>query len=1079
MNRVCRPPVGVVLTALAALAFAVGVPASVRAQEAKRDVEIKTQGKASIDAPTPRRNAAMDRKGPTLGGERFVRRGTLEAMAEEKWREAFGLLDRLIDSTSDDDPAKPELYFRLSEMHWERSAALNIKAFDTEGACLERANGKAQEAACEAEKQRILVGSQKYRDQAIRVYVDIVQNFPKYERLDEVLFALAYNYQQKNAPDKAKRMYVALIKRYPKSKHIADTLLNIGELYFDDGEVEQALKAYRKVTTNYQESTVYGYALYKLGWCYFNLGDYKNSLGSFIKVIEFTNNLKGKKRSKNRLALKREAQKDLVRVYVNLEAASPQKAIGFFRKVAPEDYARLSEDLAELYSLTGQFSKSNQLYRELIKLQPNTYRIVSFQRAIAFNTRNVGTDQVSIIKEVKRLVTLWTKAKGAQDAEPQRVAKDEKAIEELLRSMSVTYHRQALRTKADADYAVAYELYRDYVNAFPEGDNAYLMTFYFAELLYKLKKWEESAHNYERVLELQADGEFTKDAAHGTVLAYKKLLLDERQPAKRGDEKSAEEQGVPQPLPLTTNHERFIKACDLYSRYVKDSEFLVDIIYDGARVYYDHNQFDKAVPRFKQISEDHVEHRLAVYAANLLLDTYALQKDYKVLNAQVDIFLKLYTEERDPQFYATLIRLKEQSTFNECLGLEKDKNWLVAAKCFRDYSKRFPEAKDLDKALWNAALNFERAKRMEDAIQMRLALVNSASESELVPKALYRIGTALHALAIYSQASRFYEIFADQFSKDDNAQQALQNAAVFRQGLGQYDKALADYHKYLSLVGKNKKKSADVFFNMGTIYERQGEWKKMVDHFNKYLREYAKYGKPGQRFQAYTKIGNAYQKQRNERAAQKAYETCFLQFNKLSVDKMKGVGQDGLAAVAEARFQMGEAIYAEFSAFKLNLRPHRNLKKFVTQMGTLISKRTTLITRAQTIYEEVIKYGSANWAIAALTRIGQMYQQLANDIYNAPAPGSFTADQKEVFKGEMAERGSTVETKAIDAYAVSLAKARELNWFNKWTELAEKQLARLNPREYRYAAERRAQPDHFGRQVIGQAFVATLPAEVQ
>lgn len=1071
--------------ALIALGLVIAGAGPAAAQGEKKEFVPEAQPRKEIEQP---RRRADERKGPSLGGETFVRSRT-EAMADDKWHEMLRKLRKLIEMTPDTDPAKPEFYYRLSELFWERSAAIRIRAFDEETACLQQARTEAAERQCIAERERKMAESGRYRDQAIQVYVDIVRNFPQYERLDAVLFALAFNYQQKKEPEKAKKIYIEIIRRYPRSEHIPDTLLNVGEIFFEAGQVDQALKAYQKVVDNYKDADVYGYALYKLGWCYYNRSEYKNALGAFLKVIQHANQIDRRGRSQNRLRLKREALRDLVRTYVHIPEASPNKAVEFFRKIAPDDYLELSEKLAEQYSLTGQFEKSNRLYRDLIKLQPNSYRVVGYQAQIAFNARNIGR-QINAVKELKRLVTLWAAVKDAKDAEPDRVAKDRKDIEELLRSWAVTMHRQALTTKSDEDYALAYDLYSDYVTHFSDSPNGYEMTFYFGELLYKLKKWEQAAHTYEKVLQMKPDGEYTKDAAHATVLAYKKLLDYDQasQPEMRAGGQSGDDmlssEDVEQAAqaietkPLPDNHQRFIKACELYRQYVKESEYLVDITYDQARIYYEFNHFDKAIPLFKEISEKHPKHRLAIYAANLLLDIYNLQKDFTALDKQADVFLKIYPRDRDPEFHALLVQIKDTSTFKQCLGIEKEKRYTRAARCFVNYVKRFPESKYKDKALYNAALNFERDKKYEEAMQVLVKLVNECPDSDLRPKALFRVGAILHALAIYSEASRFYELFAQNFPKHEKARVALQNAAVFRQGLGEYDKALEDYEGFLDLIGSDREKAADVYFSMGLIYEQQEKWNKAIDHFENYLQKYGKAGKLDRIFEARVHIGRGYEKKGDRRRADRAYAEAFEAFTKLSDAEKKSL-TTGLAAVAEARFKMGEAVFEEFRQIKLKVPPYRNVQRFIGAMTKVIQRKTELAAKARAIYLEVIEFRSPNWAIAALARIGQMFQGLANDIYDAPAPRSFSPDQVEVFKGAMAERARIPESKAIEAYVLCLEKAQELKWFNEWSDLAEKQLARLNPREYRYASERRAHPDYFGDPFVRQEFVVELATAEQ
>jgi hypothetical protein len=70
-----------------------------------------------------------------------------------------------------------------------------------------------------------------------------------------------------------------------------------------------------------------------------------------------------------------------------------------------------------------------------------------------------------------------------------------------------------------------------------------------------------------------------------------------------------------------------------------------------------------------------------------------------------------------------------------------------------------------------------------------------------------------------------------------------------------------------------------------------------------------------------------------------------------------------------------------------------------------------------------------------------------------------------------------VEAKAIEAYVTCVKKAQELRWFNEWSDLSARELARLNHKEYRYDGEVRSKPDHFGTTVFRQPFIATLPTQ--
>lgn len=1041
----------------------------------EKDVFVPDAQKAR--EPTQRKREA-EQKGPSLGGETFVRpRG--KATVDSKWKEAFDLLKKLIESTPDENPEKPELYYRLSEMFWERASSTEIRGFDEEEACLKaKGDSDAAQSQCKAVREAKVAEAQQYREQAIKVYTHIVKGFPAYPRLDEVLFALAFNFLRKGDTEGAKKIFVELIRRYPSSPRMPDTLLNLGEIYFEEGQVEQASRFYDKVAQNYRDAPVYGYALYKLGWCNFNLQKYTEAMRQFLAVIEHTNKQTS---GQNRLTLKREAQKDLVRTYVNIEGANPTKAIAFFRKVAPDDYLDLAEKLADLYSVTGQFQKSNDLFRELIRLQSKDYKALSYQIRIAENTRNLGQDPVESVRELKRLVSLWQTVKDAKDAKPDQVARDEASIEEQLRFQAVEYHRQWLKTKSDRDAGIALELYGDYVKVFPNGPNAYDMTFFYAEFLYLQKRWKEAANAYERVLELKADGEHTKDAAQGTVLAYKKLLQPKQD---KGDNKGGEAATeLPKPEEIPDDYQRFLKAQALYIKYVKESEYLVDIKYDEARIYYEFNHFDEATPRFEDICHNHADHRLAVFACNLLLDIQNLRKDYESMHAEAKRCVAGSTARRDPELMKLCGDIIKTYDFKKCQGQESEKKWISAAGCYMTFAQKFPTSEIVDKAYFNAALNYERAKKVEDAIQARLALVNNVSGSELVPKALYDIALNLQALAIYSKACEAFEFYAAKFPGNEEAKESLRRATLFREGLGQLPEAEKDARAYLKLIGKDDKaKAAEIFFTLGKIYEKQEDWDRVIRHYQEFLRDYRESGSVDLLLEAQTRIGNAYMamKRPDDKKAQASYKAAVDAFKALTPTQLDAL-TTGRTAAAEARFKMGEAIFEQLKATPLRVKSLSNLKKYVAEMTDAIRVKSEIAASARVVFLEVIELKSANWAIAALARIGQIFENLSDEIYNLPAPKTFDDDQVEAFKGAMTERAEVPRAKAKEAYELCLGKARELRWFNQWSDVAERRLADLMPEKYRYNAELRARPDHFGPDIVGQRFIGKLdePEEVQ
>ena len=145
-----------------------------------------------------------------------------------------------------------------------------------------------------------------------------------------------------------------------------------------------------------------------------------------------------------------------------------------------------------------------------------------------------------------------------------------------------------------------------------------------------------------------------------------------------------------------------------------------------------------------------------------------------------------------------------------------------AARCYEKFAKTHKGSEEAAKALWNASVAWEQNSEVGRAIESRVALLTSGETDEntraLAPRALYTIALNYHGLAVFSEAARFYEMFVKQFptdheacvgigappSKEPCAKIALQNAAAFRAGLGEYEKAVEDYDLFAKMFPKDK-----------------------------------------------------------------------------------------------------------------------------------------------------------------------------------------------------------------------------------------------------------------------------------
>src|SRR5207302_5380927 len=100
----------------------------------------------------------------------------------------------------------------------------------------------------------------------------------------------------------------------------------------------------------------------------------------------------------------------------------------------------------------------------------------------------------------------------------------------------------------------------------------------------------------------------------------KELVENDRAKFKEKDDKKKFE-----PLAIPEYQKKMIGAFDTYIKYVPDAPELVTIKYRKARIYYEYNHFDEAIKLFQDIVDKHSKDELAVYSANLMLDSLNAQ----------------------------------------------------------------------------------------------------------------------------------------------------------------------------------------------------------------------------------------------------------------------------------------------------------------------------------------------------------------------------------------------------------------------------------------------------------------------
>jgi cellulose synthase operon protein C len=280
---------------------------------------------------------------------------------------------------------------------------------------------------------------------------------------------------------------------------------------------------------------------------------------------------------------------------------------------------------------------------------------------------------------------------------------------------------------------------------------------------------------------------------------------------------------------------------------------------------------------------------------------------------------------------------------------------------------------------------------------------------------------------------------AQKKAANDWVADAQYNAGFWHEGTGKFDKALVAYNRYVARF-KDKKDAPDIAYNIGLVLEKTNQLADATKHYDTYLTTYAK----DPRVTDTRKIDIKYrqfliaQKLKDSAGTDRLVKDITALFPKLKDEEKKN--DRAMLAAAHTRFFQLEPTWNAYLALKL--------KNFATFKKDLAEKQKKL-TEMEKSYTDVLTTGNPDYGIAALTRIGLLYSDLAVNLTELPDPKGFDEDQVALFRGQLEEQYIfPLEEKAVEALEKALGKSSELTLYTEWTLLAQDKLNKYKPGSY-------------------------------
>ena len=906
-----------------------------------------------------------------------------------------------------------EIWLRLAKAYTEKSKLVELR--------LQEIYNKRLNAYIEKRRRKKPVLKLKeaytYSKKAIKLYKWFIRDYPRSKKRDEALFFLGINFFKMNQRMRGEKYYLQLIKEFPKSSYVGEVYFALGEYYFELNRWKEALKNYLRVV-QVKSHRAHFFVLYKVSWCYYKIGKYKKALDYLDYIIRL-----GKEKSRNNddknskshyIYLTNEALSSSVLFYA--EGGDFRHAREYFNRHMDLEGVHMSmEKLAHYYKNSNRTQAAHYTFSNMIEDEPLSKKSFDYQYQIVSLYLSQGKS-----KNVEREFNKWIKEFGPMSPWHKANSKDQTFIRNAFTNMEMEYrffilnhHKDLQRSKNTKEIEFIKRNYENYFKLFKGSPKKDEMHFFYAELLFDMKKYDESIFHYEWVIKNRKESFYYKKSFLNIILAAEKTLPSFEELEKRRGR-------ILKKIQVDFRIKRFYRLSKDYLKAFPKAPNKTKIRYKVALLQFYHNSFVEAENQFVEIIKNEPQSKYAGYSSHLILDMYDLRKDYKGLAKASDKIISL-TLLTAPKLVKKIEKIKKRNAFKILENFEKEgKDSLFVARQYEEFLEKNKTGELSVLASFNSAIFYEKEGHFIKAIQLYSKVIQSKSTSK--DKKLYR--NALKSRAIlyekigqYYRAANDFVTYADFFKVDPLSQEFRYYSAKIYDGLRFYDKALFQYNKYYKR--SRKKDRFEALYFIGLIWEKKSNYKKALIYYDRLMKSGG--FSRAKKVELMFRIAEVSKKVGRRHRVQFWYKQMISYFRSLKDRKEKKIA---LRYVAESEFNLVHEVYKKFVKIKI--------KGSQKAQSIALQKKIGLIEKLKKDLRKVISYNDSYQIVSALTLQGHALKNMFESISMSPLPKGLKEEELEVYKKEVEKIALPFQKQFEESYQLAFEKALEFKVYGKW-----------------------------------------------
>lgn len=647
--------------------------------------------------------------------------------------------------------------------------------------------------------------------EAIALYDQLLEKYPKYPFRDRVLYQKARAYDELGQTEEAMAVMEQLVRENPRSRFTDEVQFRRAEHLFITRNYREAESAYETIVAGSTGSEYYEPALYKLGWTFYKQQLFPEALQRYFALLDYKVKSGYDFDAKHTEAEQRRIEDTFQVISLSFSNIGGPDVIGsYFANNGHRGYEdRVYRYLAEFYLQKLRYQDAATIYKSFVALYPFHRVSPHFSMRVVEIYEKGGFPQLVLVAKKDFAATYGLDGEYWHHFDVNKSPEVLSYLKSNLKDLANYYHAQFQDPKQHdqqaANYAEATRWYRGYLTSFHTDSQAPQLNYQLADLMLQNHEFAAAAREYEITAYDYPSHAKSAAAGYAAIYAHREYL----KLASAAVKDAARRDTITSSIRFADTFPQHEQAAIVLAAAAQDAYEMKDLALardSGRHLLEKFPNAAASVRRDAWLVVGHSTFGLAQYAD-------AEQAYGHVLDA---------TPVGDAA-HAGLVENLAASIYKQGEQAKQAGDDRTAANHFLRVKQVAPTSKICAAAEYDAGAALMRLKDWSSAVHVLEEFRRSFPEHELQKEATKQIAFAYQQAGQLSQSAGEYERVAKESPNPQLRAAALLQAGDLYGQANNADQALSEYSRYVEEFPKPLEPAVETRSKIAAIYKSKGD----------------------------------------------------------------------------------------------------------------------------------------------------------------------------------------------------------------------------------------------------------------